>query len=414
MGGGFNSGEMNNFAEGCSPVIRIKVWTIKFGIPVTSYTNNEGWFKIPTGFLFGTLVGTEAINKEIAIKPLSIDNIENIGMTILEWIFGPKYNDGWYRKRDLDEIDICFDEHNKYRWWAMIITASSLNRNYMAQDGFLLIDKLTAWALWRRPGAGGAMACPMLGSTLGSVDILDFLGSILPDLPHIDSKLESHFMGFMPDLIFNTQSDAGDRPHYTSRIFHTLFHELGHFTHYKQVGREWWASLVTAETSHEHHCGIYPEPNTHDGDIAQIAECWAEYMGDRHACRYYIPQRAHKVMFDGFLHPFLETRADGSIYNYQDGERFNNCEYHAYGIFFDLTDEPSIQNEDFDHIGGFTFQQLYILLAFGDRSMCQYIGNRIVPICVQNGTFDQLFQMVDHGVAPDGRIIDGHRLNCWR
>lgn len=235
MGGGFNSGEMNNFAEGCSPVIRIKVWTIKFGIPVTSYTNNEGWFKIPTGFLFGTLVGTEAINKEIAIKPLSIDNIGNIGMTILEWIFGPKYNDGWYRKRDLDEIDICFDEHNKYRWWAMIITASSLNRNYMAQDGFLLIDKLTAYALWKNSGSV-AMSSPMFGLSSGTVDILDFLQQLIPDLPNIETKLESHFMAFLPDLVFQTTIE-NDTNHYTSRTFHILFHEFGHYTHYKQVGK---------------------------------------------------------------------------------------------------------------------------------------------------------------------------------
>ena len=413
-GGGFNSGGIENRAVGCSPVIRIKVWAIKFGIPVTAYTNNEGWFRIPTGFLFGTLIGTEAINKKIAVKPLSLDNIGNIGMTILEWIFGPKYNDGWYRKKNLDEIDICFNEHNKYRWWAMIITASSLNRNYMAQDGILLSDKLTAWAMWRKPGANGAMSCPMFGLSSGTVDILDFLQQIIPDLPNININMESHFMGFLPDIIFSTQSDANNRPHYTSRIFHTMLHELGHYTHYKQVGKEWWTSLVWAETTHGNHCGGYPAPNTADGDIAQIAECWAEYMGDRHACRYYDPRRAHKVMFDGFVHPFIETRANGTTFNYQDGERFNNCEYHAYGIFFDLTDNPSVEpTEAFDNIGGFTFQQLYFFLSFKDRSMCQYIGNRIAPICIQNGTFNQLFQMVDHLTLPNGQQR-GHFLNCWQ
>jgi len=94
-----------------------------------------------------------------------------------------------------------------------------------------------------------------------------------------------------------------------------MFHELGHYTHYKQVGKEWWTSLVWAETTHGNHCGGYPAPNTADGDIAQIAECWAEYMGDRHACRYYDPRRAHKVMFDGFVHPFIETRANGTTFN---------------------------------------------------------------------------------------------------
>lgn len=412
-GGSFDT-DLENRDISCSPVIRIKVWAIKFGIPVTAYTNNNGYFKIPTGFLFGTLVGTEAINKEIAVKPLSLNNIGNIGMTVLEWIFGSKYNDGWYRKRDLDNVDICFRKHNKYRWWAMIITASSLNRNYMAQDGFLLTDKLTAWALWRSPGANGAMSCPMFGQSSGTVNILDFINQIIPDFPHIDIKLENHFKGFLPDLIFNTQSDAGDRPHYTSRIFHTMFHELGHYTHYKQVGKEWWTDLIWAETTHEDRCGIYPAPNTADGDIAQLAESWAEYMGDRHACRYYDPRRAHKIMFDGGLRPFIETRADGVVYNYQDGERYNNCEYHAYGIFFDLTDQPSVENTElFDNIGGFTFQQLYILLGFQDRSLCQYIGNRIAPICIQNGTFNQLFQMVDHWTLDDGSNV-GHFLNCWQ
>ena len=139
-----------------------------------------------------------------------------------------------------------------------------------------------------------------------------------------------------------------------------------------------------------------------------------EYMGDRHACRYYDPRRAHKVMFDGALHPFIETRADGTIYNYQDGERYNNCEYHAYGIFFDLTDQPSVENTElFDNIGGFTFQQLYFLLGFQDRSLCQYVGNRIAPVCIQNGTFNQLLQMVDHRTLDDGSNV-GHFLTCWQ
>lgn len=403
-GGGFSSGGVENRAVGCSPVIRIKVWAIKFGIPVTAYTNNEGWFRIPTGFLFGTLVGTEAINKEIAVKPLSLNNIGNIGMTILEWIFGPKYNDGWYRKRNLDNVDICFNEHNKYRWWAMIITASSLNRNYMAQDGFLLTDKLTSYAIWKNSGSV-AMSCPMFGQSSGTVDILDFLQFLIPDLPHIGTNMESHFMGFLPDLVFQT-TIANDTNHYSSRIFHTMFHELGHYTHYNQVGKEWWTDLIEAETLEPVGCGGYPAPNTFAGDMAQIAESWAEYMGDRHACRYYDPTRGHKRMFNGVIRPFIETRAGGTTFNNQDGERFNNCRYHAYGIFFDLTDNPSVEVEQFDNIGGFTFQQLYFLLGFKDRSLCQYIGARIAPICIQNGTWNQLFQMVEDP--------NGHDLTCWQ
>lgn len=388
----------------CAPVIRIKVWAIRYGIPIYSYTNDNGYFKIPAGFLFGTLIGTEAINREIAVKPLSIHSFGGVISSIFEWALGPRYTDGWYRKRDLDNVDICFREHNKYRWWAMIITASSLNRNYMAQDGFLLNDKLTSYAIWKNRGSV-AMSCPMFGQSSGTVDILDFLQFLIPDLPHIGTNMESHFMAFLPDLVFQT-TIANDTNHYSSRTFHTLFHELGHYTHYKQVGKEWWTDLIQAETLEPAGCGGYPAPNTQAGDIAQIAESWAEYMGDRHACRYYDPARAHKRMFNGVITPFLETRADGSTFNHQDGERFNNCRYHAYGIFFDLTDQPSLQDEPFDQIGGFTFQQLYLLLGFRDRSLCQYIGNRIAPICIQNGTWNQLFQMVEDP--------SGHDLTCWQ
>lgn len=112
-------------------------------------------------------------------------------------------------------------------------------------------------------------------------------------------------------------------------------------------------------------------------------------------------------MFNGRIRPFLELRVNGTTFNNQDGERFNNCRYHAYGIFFDLTDQPSLQpDEAFDNIGGFTFQQLYLLLGFQDRSLCQYVGNRIAPICIQNGTWNQLFQMVSDP--------NGHDLICWQ
>jgi len=402
--GGSLGTEIDNRGISCSPVIRIKVWAIKFGIPVTAYTNNNGYFKIPTGFLFGTLVGTEAVNREIAVKPINIHSFGGVVMSIVEWILGPKYNDGWYRKRDLDNVDICFREHNKYRWWAIIITASSLNRNYMAQDGFFLTDKLTSYAIWKNRGSV-AMSCPMFGLSSGTVDILDFLQFLIPDLPNIQTNMESHLMAFLPDLVFQTTIE-NDTNHYSSRTFHTMFHEFGHYTHYKQVGKEWWTDLIQAESLEPAGCGGYPAPNTQAGDIAQIAESWAEYMGDRHACRYYDPTRGHKRMFNGVIRPFIETRAGGTTFNNQDGERFNNCRYHAYGIFFDLTDNPSVEVEQFDNIGGFTFQQLYFLLGFQDRSLCQYIGARIAPICIQNGTWNQLFQMVEDP--------NGHDLTCWQ
>ncbi len=55
-----------------------------------------------------------------------------------------------------------------------------------------------------------------------------------------------------------------------------------------------------------------------------------------------------------------------TILNYPDGERFNNCIYRTYGIFFDLTDEPSVGNY---------YDMLRILILYLEKLFIFYQSN---------------------------------------
>lgn len=387
----------------CRPVYRIRVWALGLGIPGIGYTDANGWFRlgIRVPWPMPAIVGTEACNDFMKIRPVDVTSFWDGVTTIARWLFGPRHAE-IFKYKNVDKINICFNKHDEKRWWAMIINSGSYLTDFVNQDNVPFIpDKVYVWAIWS--ATSNASSTPMFSRGGGSTTLIDICNTVNIPFGSLPAGFSDYAMGFIPDMLF--QSYNYPYTHYTSRSMHTLYHELGHYLHWKRVSNNWWATLTRLELDQlNSSCGGYPDMGFIDGGYVQLAESWAEFCGDRYVTRQYGLDKAFKRWF-------TSDQVENYINNI-DEEKYVNCEEHPYGIFFDLMDVNNIIAEDFDQFGGYTFKQLYEFLDNNEQSICDYINHNITPTAINNGTSNQLIYMVDRNWSSNP-VKHGHDLNCW-
>lgn len=377
------------------PVIGMQVFAIAFGVPIHTYTNETGWFRIGWKFLFGSLIGTKAKNDRVNIKPVVTNGIW-IATIIPQFLVGSVHIHGMVSACNINSININFNNHRQNRFWSHILNAVHFHDQFTAQDNILNAPrKITIWAHWA-DNYGGASA-PMLGHIPGS--LLSLLTQYFSSLLGVDitnyQNIFNVLIGGLPDITL--RSGSTDRVSYSPDLMQTAFHELGHASHYRAAGNEWWKDLMWAEIFPNGDCGGYGCGNGKNDGLVQLAESWAEFIGTTHALRRYPNSEMRAVFFRNiFTNPEGFVRLDVAL---EDEDWFVN-NWIPTGIFNDLRDAGGNPGEPWDNVQGATIQQIFSPFDPTIRTPCDYYAR-----------FTQLYWSI-YGFQPVLDIFNNHGINC--
>ena len=359
---------------------KIQVWAFIFGIPIHTYTNNNGYYRFPWRFNFGTIIGTHAKNRRVNIKPINTQGVWAATLPF-QFVVGSIHIKGWVRTCAMrDDVNFDFVAHKQNRYWAQLLHAVHLHDTYTAQDGINAApNALTMYAHWAN--IYGAASAPMLGHVSSTPVIIEIIInnifggniSIATNYPNVFNLMN----GLLPDITIKTGSF--ERRNYSASLMQTTFHELGHGTHYRRAGNLYWLGMISATLSPSGNCGGYGCGTSGDDGNVAVGESWAEFIGTNYALRNHpngikVSQwAAGQFLFVNGIQQqeFAGGRIPFNIALEREVWFFN--EWIPTGIYNDLIDVTnSSPPEDFwDATGGLTILQLY-----------QALGPKIDEVCI--------------------------------
>ena len=343
----------------------IQVWAIAFGIPISTYANDDGFYAVPWLFSVGTVIGTHAKNSRVNVKPIDgTGNWADIALQIIgNFIIGSVHVEGTASACQMkNDININFNQNNQKRYWAQILDAVRLHHIFAAQDGISSAPwNLTWYALWDN-NRGGAFSAPMLShistnpiSLITNVLSLVFDTDIAVSMPNVLSLLT----GLVPSITTDESPASMNDTHYSERLMQGSLHELAHASFFTQVGQIYWVEaitniLVTTNSS----CGNYGCGTEVFAGNTQLNEAWAEYLGKDYHRR---------------IHPNGQCEVIGLGWrNYpaalEIGTSFQQ-NWIPTGVFFDLQDPA---NEPNDVVQGVTNAQMFGVFSPNTHDFCDY------------------------------------------
>lgn len=278
----------------------MQVWSMFFGIPIYTHSDDNGYYEIPWRYSVGTIMGTKAKNSRVNVKPLDTHGtlVRNIYTLITQFLVGSVHVNGWVTPCQMrDGKDFNFGGHTQVRYWSQILNAYHFNDQYADADRILKAPlKMVCYAQWAntagnvdddgRPDFGNA-STPMLGhipGTPGSL-VLQYFASVF-DGENITNypNLANVLFGVMPDMTFRVPH-AAEPQFYNSRLTQTAMHELSHASHYNRVGNNWWINFAQATLAGN---GVPGNPyNDSWVPFIDLGESWAQFLGTHYAMRRY-------------------------------------------------------------------------------------------------------------------------------
>lgn len=357
-------------------VPHIKVWATFGGIPIPTHTDQNGYYTVPWAFTLGSLIGTNAKNSRVEVKPLNTTGtFVGAALSIISnFIVGAQHTEGWFNACQMKkDINIHFGNHSQERYWAQILHAVRKHYDYTAQDGIHHAPTvMTIYAQWSNNLGVQSGSTPMLGHLLNTPYVhLTNLWSLLfgTNLSITTPNLYQLFSGLYPDMTMNVGSTQG--PDYSEELMQTLFHELGHASYFHQVGQIYWTNVLTQIAG---NALIYPSssqnyPYGSGGEpfagYIQVNEAWAEFIGKEHHRRFH-PNGQVSIGITGnmFKAPYPAAL--------ENAAQFFNTWINT-GIFYDLLDNsnPNI-TEPNDQLGGFTIQNMFNCMGPNTTSLCHF------------------------------------------
>lgn len=402
------------------------VWAFVYGIPFTTYTDNNGNYEIPWRFSIGTIMGTKAKNSRVTIKPLDIHGtlLQNIHTVITNFVVGSVQVEGWVSPCQMrDGKDFNFTGHTQVRYWSQLLNAYSFHDQYAATENILKApERMICYAGWTntkgivdaefgRPDFHTA-GTPLLGH-VNYVQAFDeyivnrvFEGEL--NVANNYPQLFNLLLALLPDM-YIAVPQAAEPSFYNSRLAQLAFHELAHASQYRRVGNAWYAALQWAEKDNSHSVfgNPYGNNNYPNSGYVQLAESWAEFLGANFALRRY-PQ--------GQMTATNTIGAIGAIGRIEAGRHYridNILENQGWfwggswlpmGIFHDLMDNtsaaPNNPGEIWDVVQGVSIQQMYNAFTTQTNSMCHYENTL-------------LFQNPGLNFADVDNIFTNHLSSCF-
>jgi hypothetical protein len=377
------------------PVRGMQVWGLVFGIPLHTYTDANGYYRLPWRFSAGTIMGTHAKNSRVNIKPLNTNGtlIQVIPQLIANFIFGSVHVEGWYSSCQMrDDINFEYSGHTQVRYWSQLLNAYFFHDQYAAADNVEPApDGMTVYAQWANtqkcsfinkewvcrdivdesgvPTFGSA-STPMLNKNWSASILSQFIASLLSFLPPV--QFLRLVNAVPPDMSFRVPANTQPQ-FYCERLAQTAFHELGHAMHYRRAGNNYWYDYIKA-TLNATATNENPYGNgqgVDDGNVA-VGESWAEFLGTNYAIRRYGNNavKDRTSLFTWMGNPLTQYQPNPFL---QENERwFWGGNWIPSGFYNDLMDGANV-DENWDNVQGVSIRQLWLPLGPNTDFMCDYL-----------------------------------------
>ena len=346
------------------PVRNMQVWGLVFGIPLHTYTDGNGYYRFPWRFNIGTIMGTHAKNSRVNVKPFNTMGnwLQVIPQLIANFIVGSVHIRGWVTSCQMrNDVNFDFYTHRQNKFWSLILNAYYFHDSYTQQDG---IDnapqRMVCYAHWADAKGFGNASTPMLYHMTGGQYTDAFLQVIFSN--PVTGQLLSLVHGLLPDMTFKV-SGLAEPSFYTSRFTQTAFHELGHASHYRKVGTDWYLSFVWAELWNVNGSG-YGTPGYNNWGKVQVGESWAEFIGTQHAIRRYGRAGVNFSTMLGWT-----TFGDS-----EEKEDWYDNNWIPSGAYFDLIDKANAEpsEDSWDLTDGSNIWEMFNVFNPKISDMCDY------------------------------------------
>lgn len=381
------------------------------GIPITTYSDANGFYEIPWRYSIGTIMGTKAKNNRVNIKPLDTHGtfIRNLYTLITQFIVGSVHIEGFVSSCQMrDGYDFNFNGHTQVRYWSQILNSYFFHDEFSDNEGITRApSKMVCYAQWGNTGRNvdldgipnfGNASTPMLGhipilNTPQSLIVQYFLkvfdGRNITNYPNLFNLLT----GLLPDMTIRVPQ-AQEPQFYNSRLTQISLHEISHASHYNRVGNIWWLNFINTTVGANPVAG---NPYGNVSDYTDVGESWAEFLGTNFTQRRYaaancVGQATNTI---GTITARRYFRMDNLVEN---EFWFFGGQWIPYGCYNDLIDGLNAA-EPWDVVQGVSIQQLFNAHNSNVTGMCGYRAN----FNLLNPTINQ----VDLNV-----IFDIHRAFC--
>ncbi len=371
------------------PVRNMQVWGLVFGIPLHTYSDDNGYYRFPWRFSVGTIMGTHAKNSRVNIKPFNTMGgfFQVISQLIVNFVVGSVHVKGWVSSCSMrDDVNFDFYEHKQNKYWSQLLNAYYFHDRFAANDGIKNApERMICYAHWADEKDFGNASTPMLYHMTGGQLTDPFIEHMFGN--PVTGTLLGLIHGLLPDMTFKVC--GGSQPdYYNTRLAQTAFHELGHASMYRQVGAGWhwalaWAELTNNCSGNKPYC----DGNYSGAGHVSVAESWAEFIGTNNGIRRYP---------NGFIKASYLSNSYYSSGSYPLGYYpmtyllenefwFFDGKWIPYGVYNDLNDKYD-SNEFWDNIEGVTIKQLYDVLGSDLGSMCDYENKFMIQNPQYNST----------------------------
>ncbi len=367
------------------PVRGMQVWSLFLGIPIYTYSNNNGEYTVPWRYSIGTIMGTKAKNPRVNVKPFDTHGTwaRTVYTLIAQFIVGSVHIEGWVKPCQMkDGKDFYFGGRTQVRMWSQILNAYYFHDEYCQNEGIAKAPwDMVCYAHWgnttsydwlHKPNLGDA-AAPMLGhiSTIPPSLAAQFFFGVLDgeDIRNYPNLFNLTF-GLLPDMVIRAPQ-ASEPMHYNARLAQTTMHELSHASHYQRVGEAWWLVLIQKTVKNYFTPAVPGNPYGNQDEYVDVAESWAQFLGTNFALRRYPNSQ-------GVMESSVQSSPNATIsgtYSFTAGHYYrmeelleNEYWYYGgqwmpYGLYHDFMDDtnsaPNNPNEMWDRIQGVSIQQLY-------------------------------------------------------
>jgi hypothetical protein len=390
------------------PVRTIMVWSLYFGIPIYSYTDENGYYEIPWRYSIGTIMGTKAKNPRVTVKPLDTHSpslLIEIPTIIAQFIVGSVHVYGWVTPCQMkDGKDFNYTGHTQVRYWSQILNAYYFHDQYTRDDNIqsVPVSGMVCYAHWAKTGNFidflwqpdfGQASTWMLGHiTLTGTLIEAALNGLFDGEINLASDAPNLFQllwAIRPDMTFRVPQ-AAEPQRYNARFAQIAFHELGHASHFMQVGNLWWANLGLGEIPNRAVPGNpYGDGTYQTAGYVSLAESWAEFIGMNYQQRRYPAAAAfskctrdrtyidgtsgsNQVILDDHFYPSSQLIENQFFF-------FGGGDWIPMGLYHDLMDNtnvaPNNNSEYWDAVQGVTIRQMYQAFGPNVNSRCDYYNS---------------------------------------
>jgi hypothetical protein len=243
-------------------------------------------------------------------------------------------------------------------------------------------NNLNIWVSSRVTSANGS--APMLraisNTSLVSLGIDIFLAHTTGPIGVAAKQI---LQNLLPDITLRYGTSSSSTMN-TSQIKETIYHEMGHATHYMYVGNNYWTSFIDYIVSH----GGYGTKTTSGSGRIAVAEGWGFYIGKLYASQYY-------GSFSG------NSTAASLGFEFRDQLEFRkpsntseNWYWIPYGMYYDLMDtgEP-VSTLVIDNVNAYTTGMIFTSLWSDVVTVSQFRNDLLLRSGnVQSAQVNQLVQ----------------------